>query len=57
MKFDSYYMGFQGVAKIEQLRLDCILPAEGYRLMYELFHLSYLTEPFERFLCPVSICP
>lgn len=57
MKFDSSYMGFQGVAKIEQLRLDCILPAEGYRLMYELFHLSYLTEPFERFLCPVSICP
>lgn len=45
MKSDSSYIGFQGVTKIEQLGLDCILPAKEYRLIYELFHLSSLTEP------------
>lgn len=57
MEFDSCVTGFQGVAKTEQLRLGHILPAKGCRVMYELFHLSYLSEPFQRFLCPVCICP
>lgn len=57
MEFDSCVTGFQGVAKTEQLRLGHILAAKGCRVMYELFHLSYLSEPFQRFLCPVCICP
>lgn len=46
MKLDCSDVGFQGVAEIELLRLGCILPARGYGLRYECFHLNHLTEPF-----------
>lgn len=46
MQFDSSVMRFQGVARMEQLGLGAVLPAKGYRLIYELFHLSCLSESF-----------
>lgn len=57
MEFDSSVMGFQGVAKTEQLRLGHTLPAKGYRPVCELFPLSYLSVPFKRLLCLLCVCP